>query len=84
MWQRPDGINIVVLFNEDGSPHYASTMVCTIATAIDNLIANSVTWPTLCVDGFWVDFNAKVPSFYGAYRQPSALHAPPHIASIKS
>jgi len=64
--QRDDGVNVVVLFNErvpDDAPD--------IAAEIFNLIGDppTVTWPTLCVDGSWVDFNAP-SSGYGGYDDP--------------
>ena len=79
-----DVINGVVLFNErhpnEGDPIpgggganfpiWANQMRTTIDGIISNLYANSFTWPTLCVDGFWVDFNQPDSTFYGAYRQP--------------
>lgn len=84
MWQRGDstGINGVVLFNErhpsEGQPNpvggtfpiWANQMKNTIDGIINTLNTGGFTWPTSCVDGFWVDFNATVPSFYGAYDQP--------------
>jgi hypothetical protein len=61
--QRSDGINIVVLFNENaGEGGLADDMVDDIETIIN---LGGLTWPTACVDGFWVDFNASSSGFGG-------------------
>ncbi|UCF14441.1 MAG: beta-lactamase family protein [Phycisphaerales bacterium] len=65
--QRDDGINIVVLFNENaGTGGLADDMLDDIETIID---LGGLTWPTACVDGFWVDFNASASGF-GGYDDP--------------
>lgn len=72
--QRIDGVNIVVLFNKAGaSPlscpnHLACSMSATIASLID---AGGFVWPTLCVEGFWVDFGQPA-SGTGGYDDPFA------------
>ena len=68
--QRADGVNVVVLFNQrmpGDDPDLAREM----ATAIYDLIGDppTVTWPTLCVDGSWVDFSAS-ESGYGGFNDP--------------
>jgi len=78
MQQRGDGINIVVLFNKrepSDNPHYASTMATSINSIITGFVnSGSFTWPTLCVDGFWVDFNSRqsFPVIVGSYDYPFA------------
>ncbi len=63
MLQRGDGINIVVLFPARGEPHYAST----VADEVSSLISGGgFTWPTFCVDGFWVHLGAVVPNPLGS------------------
>lgn len=67
MLQRGDGINIVVLFPARGDPHYAST----VADEVSSLItAGGITWPTFCVDGFWVHIGAVVSSPVGSTNLP--------------
>jgi hypothetical protein len=64
--QRDDGVNVVVLFNQriPSAPHLATEM----AEIIFGL-TETVTWPTSCVDGSWVDFGASSPG-YGGYNDP--------------
>jgi hypothetical protein len=69
MWQRNDGNNIVVLFNRrSGDADLAFDMGQLISAIITN---GAVTWPTFCVDGFWVDFNAPAGQLQvGGYNAP--------------
>lgn len=66
MRQRSDGISIVVLMNsregDDPAPQ--------VASAVDALIDAGVTWPTMAVDGFWIDFNSATLAEVGGYSQP--------------
>ncbi|UCC29167.1 MAG: beta-lactamase family protein [Phycisphaerales bacterium] len=68
--QRHDGVNIVVLFNQR-MPNDDPDLAATVAAAIYDLIGDppTVTWPTLCVDGSWVDFDAT-ESGYGGFNDP--------------
>lgn len=71
MVQRTDGINVFIFFNKaadgDGSEedpsHYGSAFYAEISA---NLGSQS-NWPTLCVDGFWVNPTAPLPSYFGSY-----------------
>ena len=65
--QLSDGTCIVVLFTKrhwGDDPHYAGAMGNIIVGLLD-----TVTWPTSCVDGSWVDFNASF-SGYGGHNDP--------------
>jgi CubicO group peptidase (beta-lactamase class C family) len=67
--QRADGICIVVLMTRrhwGDDPHYAGGVAGAISALIDS---TTYTWPTFCVDGSWVDFNAS-SSGYGGYDDP--------------
>lgn len=69
-WQRGDGLNIVVLFNErkpDEDDEVAYTMAKIISDRID---AGGISWPTRAVDGFWIDFALPGPGGYGDYELP--------------
>ncbi len=69
--QRSDGINVVVLFNQrmpSNDPDLARTMATAICARIDDP-NTPITWPTLCVDGSWVDFDATSSGF-GGYDDP--------------
>jgi CubicO group peptidase (beta-lactamase class C family) len=64
--QRSDGINYVLLFNDtDVNGEAAYTM-------LDAIIYNGgFTWPTRCVDGFWLDFHYAGPQpEFGGYNAP--------------
>lgn len=55
MMARSDDIGIVVLINQrigSGAPYHAAEE---IAIRISDIIDGGVTWPTQCIDGFWVD-----------------------------
>jgi hypothetical protein len=41
-----------------------------VASAVDALIDAGVTWPTMAVDGFWIDFNSATLAEVGGYSQP--------------
>lgn len=74
MLQRNDGINIVVFFNQwsrndPDIDHYASEMARIISEEVIDAAMVS-TWPTECVDGFWVDFNSSDPVVFGSYNAP--------------
>ena len=61
--RKSEGISLAVLLSKDGpDPGNAWNAAATIFDIIDN---NSLNWPTTCVDGFWVDFNASVSGFGG-------------------
>lgn len=66
MWQRSDGISIVVLMNSREGEDPAAQ----VASAVDAIIDNGVTWPTMAVDGFWIDFNSATLAEVGGYSQP--------------
>ena len=66
MWQRSDGISIVVLMNSREGEDPAAQ----VASAVDALIDAGVTWPTMAVDGFWIDFNSATLAEVGGYSQP--------------
>ncbi len=69
--QRSDGINVVVLFNQrmpNNDPDLARTMAADIYELIDDP-NTPITWPTLCVDGSWLDFDASSSGF-GGYDDP--------------
>ncbi len=68
--QRDDGVNVVVLFNQR-SPGDDPDLAREMAQIIYDLIGYpaTVTWPTLCVDGSWVDFNRRL-SGYGGFNDP--------------
>lgn len=68
MYQRGDGINIVVLFNDsDPNDDFAAGMAQTIANVIDG---GGFSWPTTAVDGTWVDFTAFNNFPVGGYDLP--------------
>lgn len=54
---RTDGISIVVLFSESEPAAISGDLALGIDDYITS-VAPSFNWPTFCVDGFWVDFNA--------------------------
>jgi len=67
MWQRGDGTNIVVLFNKrSGSVDFAFEMGQTISDLVDD----GLSWPSFCVDGFWVDFGTAAAFEVGGYNAP--------------
>lgn len=72
IWQRSDGINIVVLFNQNqaSGSDFSSLLAQEIDLLINIMNLSGSAWPTQCVDGFWVDPTPAVTSFYGAYDQP--------------
>lgn len=64
--QRPDGFNVVVLFNHGGG--HADQVAPQVYDLID--WATGIDWSSLkCIDGFWVDFNAASSGF-GGYNDP--------------
>ncbi|MFZ4574216.1 MAG: serine hydrolase domain-containing protein [Phycisphaerales bacterium] len=66
MWQRSDGINIVVLMNSRNTDDPAPR----VASAVADIIDAGVTWPTMAVDGFWIDFNSAQTTEVGGYTNP--------------
>ena len=66
MRQRADGINFVALFNNEAQE--GEVLIDLIDALIDG---GTLTWPTLAVDGFWVDFGlvSAAPQF-GAFDAP--------------
>lgn len=66
MRQRNDGVNYVALFNDSAGQGQV------LIDLIDALInAGGIAWPTLEVDGFWVDFGYAGPNpQFGAYNAP--------------
>lgn len=66
-WQRGDGVNCVVFFTR-GDADYAVE----ISSLIDDIIdTQNFDWPTMAVDGFWVDFNASSdPIEVGGFHHP--------------
>ena len=61
---KSNGINIVVLFSERTVDTLGHAGV--VAEQILSIINESnLTWPTFCVDGFWLDFNASSSGFGG-------------------
>jgi len=66
MCQRPDGINYVALFNDEAQ--HGEALIDLVNALIDG---GTLTWPTLAVDGFWLDFGyvGSAPQF-GAYNAP--------------
>lgn len=68
MWQRGDGINIVVLFPTRRAGNMAQVAAQLVSNTIDASISN---WPTLAVDGFWIDFAAPPSNTeVGGYDHP--------------
>jgi CubicO group peptidase (beta-lactamase class C family) len=77
MWQRTDGINIVVLFNKIGSvpngadeDDFSTGMARLISNWIDDLIASGGSLPEFAVDGFWVEFGAAGSTEVGGFNEP--------------
>ena len=65
--QRSDGVHVVVLYNKRSQAiEYANQTAGSIYEGLDAFVT---TWPTMAVDGFWVDF-ASAPSNIGAYDSP--------------
>lgn len=67
-YQRADGISIVALFNrrEDdgaGEPAYGWELASRLNDHIDG--GGIDTWPSECIDGYWVHFAALNPGFGG-------------------
>jgi CubicO group peptidase (beta-lactamase class C family) len=68
--QRGDGINIVVLMSTRPDDDDAGDAASQVDTAINVLLADpTFTWPTWCLDGFWVNFNQSA-SGYGGFSDP--------------
>lgn len=68
--QRTDqGIHVVVLFNRQDNCDSGVQLASDMANKIYGLIGTLLTWPTECVDGFWVDFNTAHNGF-GGYDEP--------------
>ncbi len=65
--QHGGNINIVVLFNERNDDALGA-LVDMLLDLIDGW-GYPQNWPTFCVDGFWLDFNATVSGF-GGYDGP--------------
>lgn len=63
-WQRSDGVNVFIWFNKDASSgHYGESM----KDLLDPLLDSQASWPTLCLDGFWVAPTIGVPNAFGSY-----------------
>ena len=66
-----DGVSIVVLFNQrlpgDSPFILAARMTTIIESTIDD---GGFTWPTTCIDGFWIDFDSQASPYHGAYDAP--------------
>lgn len=68
MWQRDDGINIAVLFTHWGGTEHGQAVAGLISDIIDT---QNFDWPTMAVDGFWIDFNASPGGVeVGGYHHP--------------
>ncbi len=67
MWQRSDGINIVVLYNNWEGGDHSFMQGQMISDIIDG---GGITWPTFCVDGFWVQLGATNTLEVGGYNAP--------------
>jgi CubicO group peptidase (beta-lactamase class C family) len=63
-WQRSDGVNVFIWFNEDPSEgHHGENM----KDQLDPLLDAQANWPTLCVDGFWVAPLLAPYRYFGSY-----------------
>lgn len=65
--QRPDSINIVILFNTRNDSG-TGVAIDRITNIIDDP-NNPIDWPDMCVDGFWIDFETLYTGF-GGYNDP--------------
>lgn len=69
MVQRTDGVNVFIVFNKRGDPHYATSFY---SNRLDPLIDAVTTWPTTTSDGFWVNMGGIVIAGFGSYNRPFA------------
>lgn len=71
MRQRTDGINVFIFFNEDadgdGSEENPSHFGSAMYSLLDPQLTSQTNWPTLCIDGFWVNPTAPLPTPLGSY-----------------
>ena len=66
-WQRDDGINLFMFFNEDAT---GDDFGSELRSRIESTLDDQSNWPTLDVEGFWAAPTIGTPAVYGSYDRP--------------
>lgn len=69
-WQRGDGTNVFIWFNEKNDDEDGSNFASLFATRIDDELDTQTDWPTTAVDGFWVQPGIFGVGFLGSFNYP--------------
>lgn len=72
-WQRDDGINVFMFFNEDAAnddPDDPGHFGRLLRSRIEATIDDQTNWPTFDVEGFWATPSVGTPAAYGSYDRP--------------
>ncbi|CAG1003942.1 Protein flp [Phycisphaerales bacterium] len=69
-WQRDDGTNVFVWFNQRNGDEDGDNYASLLAENIDAGLTAQTNWPTLAVDGFWVEPGTPAATYFGSYTVP--------------
>lgn len=70
IWQRGDGTNVFIWFNEKNGDEEEGNFASMFATRIDDELDSQTNWPTEAVDGFWVLPGPPALGQLGSYNYP--------------
>ncbi len=69
--QRADGLRVFVWFNKQNGDEETGNFASQMYDRLKPTLDGQTNWPTLCIDGFWVEPNEFLfPETFGSYDEP--------------